>query len=58
MRPSLEFVGKCPQHQTEMPFIEGKPFVRVLEVYNGILGFYAILRILKPNQVKLETASQ
>jgi len=27
-------------------------------IYMDILGFYAILHILKPNQIKLETATQ
>jgi len=54
----LKFVGKCPQHRPEIPFIEGKPLFCVLEVYKDILGVYTILRILKPNQAKLETASQ
>jgi hypothetical protein len=58
MRPSLKFVGKCPQHQTEMIFIEGKPFVCVLGVYNNILGVYSILHILKPNQLKPEIDAQ
>jgi len=38
MRYSLKFVGKCPQHRNEIPFIEGKPLFCVLEVYKVILG--------------------